>query len=223
MLEVSVHLSASQLLLRVGDGRFIPANTPPAEAVTTSTKIVGAAVTLNHIASDPILDKPMVSVTINNPFRKLLAWIQEIKNKQTTTFEFKIKIPLIALPIFFVVLGSAFMFFFNLGRDAEKKSDPITPVIVISPTSTIQRTTTKIGILMASHTASTPSSSISASVRDISNYYLISSNDELTVLNPKSTIKLEGLINKKVIITGVYHEDTQTIDINKNSNIESVL
>ncbi len=85
-------------------------------------------------------DEPLVSVQIQNPFKKLLHWLNDIRKKQTTTFDFKIKIPLLALPIFFAVLGGTFQFFFNLGQAKEQQvvaaMPTPTPIIILQPTST---------------------------------------------------------------------------------------
>ena len=48
---------------------------------------------------NPEFEKPVVSVSISNPFKKILYWLDQIRKKQTTTFAFKLSIPLIALPV----------------------------------------------------------------------------------------------------------------------------
>src|SRR3989338_4817525 len=44
-------------------------------------------------------EKPLVAVTVNNPFKKILYWLDQIRKHQTTTFAVKLSIPLIALPV----------------------------------------------------------------------------------------------------------------------------
>lgn len=54
---------------------------------------------------NPEFEKPIVSVSVSNPFKKILYWLDQIRKRQTTTFAFKLSIPLIALPvIIFAVL-----------------------------------------------------------------------------------------------------------------------
>src|SRR5579885_2907177 len=66
-------------------GRFLPK--PSRSSVATVT-----------MQQDSSLDAPLVSVSINNPFTKLLHWLDELRKKQTTEFDItaKLKIPLIA-------------------------------------------------------------------------------------------------------------------------------
>src|SRR4030042_3411890 len=49
-------------------------------------------------------EKPLVSFSISNPFKKILYWLDQIRKKQTTTFVLKVSVPLIALPVFIFAL-----------------------------------------------------------------------------------------------------------------------
>src|SRR5207253_1880511 len=67
---------------------------------------------------DSSLDEPLVSVSINNPFKKILYWLDEIRRKQSTEFDIsaKLKIPLIAWMGFFVVLFGTFGLSVNIAQ-----------------------------------------------------------------------------------------------------------
>lgn len=118
---------------RDADGRFIPKNTPPQNTIESEVKAsVPPAPPKNP------LEEPMVSIQIQNPFKRLLYFLNEVRKKQTTTFDFKIKIPLIALPIFLIILGGAMQTVFSLGRSVERKETAAqptpTPVVIVKPT-----------------------------------------------------------------------------------------
>ena len=80
------------------------ASTPPEETATSKHPHDSQghfihkdpqAVGLHHNTIADI-DAPLVSVTINNPFKKILYWLNDIRRKQTTEFDInaKLKIPL---------------------------------------------------------------------------------------------------------------------------------
>lgn len=123
---------------RNAEGQFVSGDTDP---FTTTKTILETSGPVNIITKPPKdnFDEPLVSVKIQNPFKKILHWLNDIRKKQTTTFDFKIKIPLLALPIFFAVLGGTFQFFFALGQAQEKKeivTKPTpTPIVIMQPTA----------------------------------------------------------------------------------------
>lgn len=124
---------------RDANGQFVSGDTDPLTTTKTTLETSGP---INIITKPPKenFDEPLVSVQIQNPFKKILHWLNDIRKKQTTTFAFKISIPLLALPIFFAVLGGAFQFFFNLGQAKEKQvvaAIPTpTPIIIVQATAT---------------------------------------------------------------------------------------
>ncbi len=142
--------------LRDASGRFVKSGTKAEDTAVKSSKITGAGLVLSEMSEEIELEKPLLSFQVNNPLKRLLYWIKQIKQKQTTTFEFKVKVPLIALPVFLLVLGSAFTFFFSLGKNSQEvvqtqQSDipllsRITPIPTPSPYMI-----TKVGVLKASY------------------------------------------------------------------------
>lgn len=114
-------------------GHFVSRSTPPEDAIRTETQVK----TPPGPPKNP-LDEPLVSIQIQNPLKRLLYWLNDVRKKQTTIFEFKLKIPLIALPIFLAILGGAMQAMFSLGKSVEKKevaAQPTpTPIVIVRPT-----------------------------------------------------------------------------------------
>lgn len=222
-----------KLKARDGDGRFVPKDTPPESAVTTSKKVSGAGAVIKELSEDPSLDKPVLSITVNNPLSKLLAWIKEIKKKQTTTFEFKVKVPLIALPVFLIVVGSAFAFMLNLGKDTDKETvhaitPTITPRVMLSPvvttkTGTIRTASSVIVTITKSVEASTEATTSIVPTLGNYRYVLVDRNNDVIILIPHSTIRLDRFINREVVVTGLYDSEKQTMNLSKNSDVEALL
>lgn len=225
--------------IRDASGKFVSAKTDPIDTVSKTAEVSGPITVVREAVNDPSIDKPLLSVQINNPFRKLLLWIKEIKNKQTTTFEFKIKIPLIALPIFLVVLGSAFTFFFNLGKDAQEPKESAAVVVTISPIASSPAVlVSKVGVvkgtyqvlgLMAqaidtpiptSMPTNTPTLTPTLTPPPPSRYVLLDKDEKIIFLLTASSIKIEKYVDKRVLVTGMYDEEKRTIEIKKSSDIE---
>src|SRR5216683_4713974 len=80
---------------RDAHGHFIDTTSPQPSPSPVSTT-----------TQDP-LDAPLVSVSINNPFKQMLHWLDDLRKKQTTEFDIntKLKIPLLAWA---VVVGVIF-------------------------------------------------------------------------------------------------------------------
>jgi len=89
--------------LRDADGHFIPDSPFKPKVKNTSS------------VSDPLF-----SFTINNPFKKILHWLDYLRKHHTTSFNFKIKVPLIALPFFLFAIFALFQGFFSLGQYTKK-------------------------------------------------------------------------------------------------------
>ncbi len=236
--------------IRDAEGKFVSKKTDPVDTAKKTVEVSGPITVVREAIKDPSIDKPLVSVQINNPFRKLFLWIKEIKNKQTTTFEFKIKIPLIALPVFLVVLGSAFTFFFNLGKDAQKQSEAPavvvpTPIatkaaILTSKVGTIKGTYQVLGLMAQALETSTPTPSgqtVNPTTAPTSTpsptptntptptplpsrYVLLDKDEKIIFLVVPSAIRMDKYIDKRVLVTGLYDEEKRTLDVKKASDIE---
>lgn len=229
--------------IRDAEGKFVSKKTDPIDTAKKTVEVSGPIAVVREAIKDSSIDKPLLSVQINNPFRKLFLWIKEIKNKQTTTFEFKIKIPLIALPVFLVVLGSAFTFFFNLGKDAQKQVEaPVmvvpTPIatkaaILTSKVGTIKGTYQVLGLMAQALETPTviPTSAPTSTPSPIptntptptplpSRYVLLDKDEKIIFLVVPSAIKMDKYIDKRVLVTGLYDEEKRKMEVKKASDIE---
>lgn len=241
--------NAKETLKKIRDskGRFVAEGTPLESTTETTAKSTGAAAVIESAIEDPSSDEPLVAFKVNNPFRKLLLWIKEIKKKQTTTFDFQIKVPLIALPVFLVVLGSAFTFFFNQNHQANTTTS-------IAPTPTTSKITptpspvyvTKIGTVKATYQVlsavtkayaeettppPTPTSiptptytptptMIPTPTPPPSQYVLLDKDEKITYLLTGKDISLQKYLNKRVVIKGWYLAEKDTLEIINNKDIE---
>lgn len=227
-------------------GRFVNQNTDPASTVKTTFETTGPVKVITKPPKDD-LDQPLLSLQIQNPLKKMLHWLNDIRKKQTTTFDFKIKIPLLALPIFFAVLGGTFQFFFALGQQKEKQmvaAQPTpTPIVIVQPTATpapvlvskmgtIKATyqvpylvsTTPIPTILPTETESsssaTPTEIPPTPTTPIPTRFVLVKGEDITFLTVPEDVNLSYYLNKRVLITGLYNKTTDTLTVNKTQDIE---
>lgn len=216
---------------RDAHGRFIGKDTPLGEATETTLKTTGPKTSLSK---GPVsFEEPLISFKINNPFKRILYWLNDIRKKQTTTFDLKIKIPLIALPIFLLVLGGALQTFFSLGRYTQKqemlaKPTP-TPIVVTKPTPPPEPVLiSRVGIVKATYQVKdllspTPVSTSSAPTvyptAIPSRYVLVGRSDQIIFLLA-SQISLNYYLDRRVLVNGFYDKITNTLKITKAGDIE---
>jgi len=117
--QAEVGKKVASSLPRDASGHFMKRSASPLSGLGVSTKVEGlgaqikkiksATTGLTELKKNLTLDEPLVSFQVNNPFAKVIKWIDQIRRKQTTTFALKVSIPLVALPL---VLFS----FFQIGK-----------------------------------------------------------------------------------------------------------
>lgn len=236
--------------LRDANGRFMSNETQPEEGIKTEVEF---KTPLKAVLKKPdSIDEPLVSLSINNPFKKLLHWFDNIRKRQTTSFDFKIKVPLLALPVFLAFMAGLFQVFFNLGKIVEKKGAATlptpTPIVIIQPTITpLPITTSRLGTIKATYQvlnllsptttpviaisndeallSSTPSPTVSSPTPTpipASRYVLVDKNDQIIFLLVPRTLSLNRYLNERVLITGLYDTTKNTLLINKSSDIEII-
>lgn len=179
---------------RDAQGHFIKQTDVKAKVSVTSTDLPFV----------PEFEKPLVSVTITNPFKKILYWLDQIRKHQTTTLAFKLSIPLIAMPV--VILGV-----FSLGRvyginfqkSQEAQSLPI-PKVSPQPDPIISRAGTLKIAVSSSQTR----------------YLLALKNGELVVLDIPSTITLTKYKDKQVLVTGTYNRTANVIKVTDIAEVQ---
>jgi hypothetical protein len=187
-------------------------------------------------------------VVINNPFRALLHWLDQIRRKQTTTFDFKVSVPLIALPVFLIVIGGAMQYMFTLGKQTGQttqlsptpfvspapKPVPISKVGYIrgtyavladeiSPTTLPLPTNTPVPTHTPSPTPTfTPTPTVTPSPTPLppSRFVLVDKDDTIFFLVTPTTVSLQKYLNRRVLVTGLYDSTKETITIKKYADIE---
>lgn len=183
--------------LRDANGRFVSSK------VKTETSFSGPG----DVKVDPEFEKPILQVTVSNPLKKILYWLDQIRRKQTTTFAVKLSIPLIALP---VIIFAAF----QIGRGSVvlpfiKWNSP-TPAATIkpSPSPTPQVPYSRSGILKVAKTGNQIK------------YVLALKNGENVLLEVPSNIQLSKYQNKQVLVTGYYNRQANSIAVTEIAEIE---
>lgn len=228
--------SDKTLPLRDANGRFIKKGSSPQDAVVKESLAETPLTTIGK-GVDPSIEKPLVSVTVNNPFKKLLYWLDEIRRKQTTTFDFKIKIPLIALPIFLLVLGGVFQFFWNQGHTSNPPVTPTpvpSPIITTTPIPSLPQPlkVTRLGTIKATYQVQNLITPSAIPTEEITNdplptaipptpsrYVLVGENNHVFFLVGNS-INFNTYLNQKVLVTGMYNQEKETLTIEKIEDIE---
>lgn len=160
---------------------------------------------LKTIKEIPEFEKPIVEVSINNPFKRILYWLDQIRRHQTTTFAVKLSIPLIALPI---VIAAAF----TLGRyvlpfqKSTSISNPST-IPASSPLPALLTTISRAGTLKIASGVQT--------------HYLLSlSNGAIVNLQIPQNINLTKYQNKQVLVTGTLDKTTGTLNVTDIAEIQ---
>ena len=164
-------------------------------------------------------DEPLVSLQVHNPFKKLLKWLNYIRTHQTTTFNFKINIPLIALPVFIAVTMGILQGFFSLGKYSQQKEIEAlptpTPIIIMEPTTTpAPIAISKLGTITATYQASP--------IPAINRYILVDNDDRITFLIIPQSIPMERYINRRVLVTGMYDVEHLALTIDDPSDLEII-
>lgn len=182
--------------LRDANGRFVSSK------IKTETSVSTPA----NIPVNPEFEKPILEVTVTNPLRKILYWLDQIRKKQTTTLAFKLSIPLIALPV--LVLAA-----FQAGKGSivlpfiKYHASP-TPKVISSPSSTPQIPYSRSGTLKVAKTAGQ------------TKYVLALRNGDNVLLEVPKNIELVKYQNKLVLVTGFFNRQSNVIAVTEIAEIE---
>lgn len=152
---------------------------------------------------EPEFEKPIVSVTVSNPFKKILYWLDQIRKHQTTTFAFKLSVPLIALP---VLVFAVFQVGRNAGISFQKAQKSPTPAVLASPAPQSVEIS-RAGTLKIAKGTQT-------------RYLLQLRNGEIVNLQIGENINLTKYANKQVLVTGVQNKTTSVISVSDIAEIE---
>lgn len=189
--------------LRDANGRFV--NSKPIKATTITSGP-------QDVPLNPEFEKPVLQVTVSNPLKKILYWLNEIRKRQTTTFAIKLSIPLIALP---VIIFAAF----QVGR-----SSVVLPFIKYPPaTSSPREAGNQLPATSPSPSPVPYSRSGTLKVARTGNqikYVLALKNGENVLLEVPTNIQLTKYQNKQVLVTGIYNRQANVIAVTEIAEIE---
>lgn len=179
--------------LRDSNGRFVSSK------IKSETKVSSPA----DVPLNPEFEKPVLQVTVTNPLKKILYWLDQIRRKQTTTFAVKLSIPLIALP---VIIFAAF----QVGR-----SSVVLPFIN-KPVTSNQLPATSPSPIPYSRSGILK---IAKGANQIK-YVLALKNGENVLLIVPPNIELSKYQNKQVLVTGYYNRQANSITVTEIAEIE---
>ncbi len=180
--------------VRDADGRFVK---------TTRINVKETLTGPDGTIINPEFEKPLVSVNVNNPFKKILYWLDQIRRHQTTTFAFKLSIPLIAIPIIIAAL-----FAYSRFQIAGMNKVQPTPTTAPTPTTPLSTTLSRAG-------------TIRIAVGSQTTYLLALRNGTLVVLNAKS-IDLSKFKDKQVLVTGRIDSTTGIFIVSDIAEVQSL-
>jgi len=171
--------------------------------VHKSSQMTGALKDIKESEEEAKLEKPLVSVSINNPLSWLMKLLNQLKKKQTTTFTFRLGVPLIALPV--LIAGFAAVFF-GLGKLTIPKEEKVEEKIVEKTPSSYD--VSRAGVLKA----------VGEGVGVT--YFLVFPSGEAMKLQAPENIDLAKLKNRRILASGTYTVATNTLSVENVADME---
>lgn len=167
--------------------------------VHKSSKMTGALKEIERGVEEAELEKPFVSVNVNNPLSWMLKWFNQLRKKQTTTITFRLGIPLIALPVLVLALAGVFFELGKLTSSGEKE---------VQENQQTSYTISRVGrlklVIESSGTV----------------YFLILPSGEALRLMAPSGIDLAKLENKRILAFGKYDLPSNTLSVENIADLE---
>lgn len=195
--------STTKIPIRDASGRFVKGAT-----IKTTTSVSMPP------ANKPDFEKPLVSISVNNPFKRILYWLDEIRRRQTTTLAFKLSIPLIAIPIIVAAVFSLGRFYgINVQKERQNPSVPSSssaPSVIPTPSVVDPNSdpiTSRAGTLRIAVSSQTK-------------YLLALRNGTLVVLDVPSTFDLTKYKDKQVLVTGTYNSTANVIKVTDIAEVQ---
>lgn len=160
----------------------------------------------------PEFEKPLVSVSVNNPFKRILYWLDQIRRHQTTTFAFKLSIPLIAIPIIIAAL-----FTYSKLRVASMTTVNPTPTPIPSPKPTSSPTASPSATVAPTVNRT---GTLRIAVGNQTTYLLALRNGTLVVLDVPKSIDLNKFKDKQVLVTGTLNSSTGILTVSEIAEVQ---
>jgi len=178
-------------------------NNPPdiSKLSYKSTQMTGALNDLKEAKEEAETEKPLVSVSVNNPVSWLMKVINNLKKKQTTTITFRLGVPLIALPVIIAALAGVF---FGLGKYVNKTTPTPTPTASPIPTPVL---ISKVGFLVVK--------------ADLNSVLILPQGNTLTLRLPEG-LDVSQMKGKRVLVTGLWNQTQNSLTVEKPTDIETL-
>ena len=194
--------------LRDKSGHFV--------SLKPKVKISGQANVLEKLVDtkgDPNSDA-MFGIYFRDPFKKLMAILEDIKNKQSTKVNLSFTIPLVALPL-------AILFAFQFGRYQSACSDYFSSQAGTLHNTTIERTIAPTQWFQKALTYLPFMGDIYNKKVQMEQPVLIKEGNDNIVINNEEKIDLDAFIQSKVLISGQYNSCSKTLTLDSARNISN--
>jgi hypothetical protein len=190
---------------------------------------------------------PVVSISINHPIGTLLRKIKNFLTHRQTLFatSFTIKVtPIVALVSLFglaALFGGGVTTAYNFGKTVQQKifaalpsPTPVViienPIVTVSKSGTIKATyqNPPVPTVIPSPSVILNDSEGSHSANNqpiptsipVLHYILVSRNGSINYLSASSTVNLQKYLNIRVLITGSFDTNKNTLTVTKSSDLE---
>lgn len=156
-------------------------------------------------------DSSLINLKVNNPFEKILRYLKDIRDKQSTTVSMKFTIPLIALPI-------AILLSFQLGRYQSECNSYFSTQIGIVENIEMVRKTAPDNWFLKFLSYLPGLKEVYEKQELISQPILILPSGNNLVINNEANSDLQGLNNTKTAISGEFNSCTNTLTLDSIEN-----
>lgn len=157
-------------------------------------------------------DSSLINLKVNNPFEKILRYLKDIRDKQSTTVSMKFTIPLVALPI-------AILLSFQLGRYQSQCNSYFSSQIGIVENIEMVRKTASDNWFLKLLGYLPGLGEVYLKEELLHQPVLMVSPERSILIDNKTKSTLEGFGKNQVIVSGDYNSCTQTLTLDSAENI----
>lgn len=156
----------------------------------------------------------MMGIYFRNPFKKLIAILEDIKNKQSTTVALKLTIPLIALPI-------AIMFAFQFGKLQTECQTNFSSQIGTLQNITVVRKLPPDNLILKALTYVPFLGDAYIKEETVKESVLITPQNETILINNEANTDLNSFNQSKIILFGDYNSCSKNLTLTSPQNISN--
>ncbi|MBI2593631.1 hypothetical protein HYW44_03235 [Candidatus Daviesbacteria bacterium] len=157
-------------------------------------------------------DSSLINVKVNNPFEKIIRYLKDIRDKQSTTVALKFTIPLIALPI-------AILMAFQFGRYQSQCNSYFSSQIGTVENIQMARKTAPDNWFLKLLGYLPGLGDVYLKKELLTQPVLIISPETNTLIDNQTSLSLDKFTKSKVLLSGDYNSCTQTLTLDSPENI----